>query len=87
VVAAAPGITTYNGSGVTQHAASGQLVTYTNSAEPNEVIIIWGSGFGATTDSDTSYTSSRTKRVLTTASISEAFWRTSPTRADPYIRE
>jgi uncharacterized protein (TIGR03437 family) len=58
VVAAAPGITTYNGSGVTQHAASGQLVTYTNSAEPSEVIIIWGSGFGATTDSDTSYTSS-----------------------------
>lgn len=57
VVAAAPGITTYNGSGVTQHAASGQLITYSNSAEPNEVIIIWGSGFGATTDSDSSYTS------------------------------
>ena len=58
VVAAAPGVTTYNGSGVTQHALSGQLVTYTNSAEPGEIIIIWGSGFGATTDSDTSYTSS-----------------------------
>jgi uncharacterized protein (TIGR03437 family) len=58
VVAAAPGITTYNGSGVTQHATTGQLVTYTNSAEPTEVIIIWGSGFGATTDSDTSYATS-----------------------------
>ena len=57
VVAAAPGITTYNGSGVTQHAANAQLVTYTNSAQPSEVIIIWGSGFGPTTDSDVSYTS------------------------------
>lgn len=54
VVPAAPGITTYNGSGVAQH-VNGTLVTYTASAAPGEVIILWGTGFGATGNSDTTY--------------------------------
>ncbi len=57
VVAAAPGITTYNGSGVAQHALTGALVTHEAPAEPGEVIVLWGTGLGATTDSDTTYTS------------------------------
>jgi uncharacterized protein (TIGR03437 family) len=58
VVTAAPGITTFNGSGVAQHAisAAGALVTYTDAAAPGEVIILWGTGAGPTTDSDTTYT-------------------------------
>jgi len=63
VVAAAPGITTYN-SGATIVAqdfarptdAYGGLVTFQKSAVPGGIITVWGSGFGATTDSDTTYT-------------------------------
>ena len=55
VVAAATGITVFNGSGVVQHAITGALVTYTASAAPNEIITIWGTGFGATGNSDTAY--------------------------------
>jgi len=58
VVAAAPGITIYNGSGIAQH-VNGTLVTYTASAAPGEVIIIWGTGFGATGNSDTTYDTSQ----------------------------
>ena len=58
VVAAAPGITVYNGSGIAQHALTAQLVTYTSSAAPGEVLIIWGTGFGATGNSDTAYDTS-----------------------------
>jgi uncharacterized protein (TIGR03437 family) len=57
VVAAAPGITTFNGSGVAQH-VNGTLVTYTASAAPGEVIILWGTGLGATANSDTTYDTS-----------------------------
>ncbi|MCU1334844.1 MAG: hypothetical protein JWO19_425 [Bryobacterales bacterium] len=62
VVAAAPGITTYNnGTVVAQDTARptdpyGGLITFTKSAVPGGTIIIWGSGFGATGDSDTVYT-------------------------------
>jgi uncharacterized protein (TIGR03437 family) len=63
VVAAAPGITTYN-SGATVVAQDfarptdpyGGLVTFQKSAVPGGIITVWGSGFGATTDSDTTYT-------------------------------
>jgi uncharacterized protein (TIGR03437 family) len=62
VVAAAPGITTINnGSAVAQDTARpgdpyGGLVTFVKSAVPGGTIIVWGSGFGATSDSDTTYT-------------------------------
>ena len=62
VVAAAPGITTYNnGTAVAQDFARptdpfGGLVTFQKSAAPGGIMTIWGSGFGATNDSDTSYT-------------------------------
>jgi len=62
VVAAAPGLTTYNnGTVVAQDNARpteflGGLVTFTKSAPLGGVLIIWGSGFGATSDSDTAYT-------------------------------
>ena len=63
VVTAAPGITTYN-SGATVVAQDfarptdpyGGLVTFQKSAVPGGIITVWGSGFGATTDSDTTYT-------------------------------
>jgi uncharacterized protein (TIGR03437 family) len=64
VVTAAPGITTYNnGTAVAQDVARpgdpyGGLVTFLKSAAPGGTIIIWGSGFGATSDSDTAYTNS-----------------------------
>lgn len=62
VVAAAPGITTYNnGTVVAQDFARptdpyGGLVTFQKSAVPGGIITVWGSGFGATSDSDTTYT-------------------------------
>ena len=62
VVGAAPGITTYNnGTAVAQDTARptdpyGGLVTFLKSAAPGAVIVIWGSGFGATSDDDVSYT-------------------------------
>ena len=63
VVVAAPGITTYN-NGTTIVAQDfarptdpfGGLVTFQKSATPGGVITVWGSGFGATSDSDTAYT-------------------------------
>ena len=63
VVTAAPGITTYN-SGATVVAQDfarptdpyGGLVTFQKSAVPGGIITVWGSGFGATADSDTTYT-------------------------------
>lgn len=64
VVAAAPGITIYqNGTAVAQDVARpsdpyGGLITFTKSAAPGGTIVIWGSGFGATSDSDTAYTGS-----------------------------
>ncbi len=62
VVAAGPGITTYNnGTAVAQDTARpndpyGGLITFTKSAPLGAVIIIWGSGFGATVDDDVKYT-------------------------------
>ncbi len=64
VVAAAPGITIYqNGTAVAQDTARpndpyGGLITFTKSAAPGAIIVIWGSGFGPTSDSDTAYTGS-----------------------------
>ncbi|MCU1336511.1 MAG: hypothetical protein JWO19_2092 [Bryobacterales bacterium] len=62
IVAAAPGITTYsNGTAVAQDTARptdpyGGLITFTKSAAPGAIIVIWGSGFGATSDDDVKYT-------------------------------
>jgi uncharacterized protein (TIGR03437 family) len=62
VVAGGPGITTYNnGTAVAQDTARpndpyGGLITFTKSAPLGAVIIIWGSGFGATVDDDVKYT-------------------------------
>ncbi len=64
VVVAAPGITTYNnGTAVAQDNSRptdpyGGLITFTKSAKPGAVIIVWGSGFGATGNSDTTYDTS-----------------------------
>jgi len=64
VVAAAPGLTTYGSNTVVAQDVArpgdpyGGLVTLTKSAAPGGTFIIWGSGFGATTDSDTTYTGS-----------------------------
>ncbi len=59
VVTAAPGITTFNGSGVATDATTGALLTYTKSGFPGEIIILWGTGLGADpADSDTTYTTS-----------------------------
>lgn len=65
VVAAAPGITTYN-NGATVVAqdfdrrteAYGGLVTFQKSAVPGGIITIWGTGYGATGNSDTTYDTS-----------------------------
>lgn len=58
VVAAAPGVTTYNGSAVAQDASTFSLISYNNSAQPGETLILWGTGLGADpSDSDTTYTS------------------------------
>ena len=64
VVAAAPGITTYNnGTVVAQDNGRpadpyGGLIPLTKSAAPGAVIIIWGTGLGATGNSDTTYDTS-----------------------------
>ena len=64
VVTAAPGITTYNnGTAVAQDNSRptdpyGGLITFTKSAAPGAVIIVWGSGLGATANSDTAYDTS-----------------------------
>jgi uncharacterized protein (TIGR03437 family) len=64
VVSSALGLDTYNGSGTGLGVGTDlnyNVFNYTNSAKPGQNIILWGSGLGATTDSDTSYTSSPTK--------------------------
>jgi uncharacterized protein (TIGR03437 family) len=64
VVSSALGLDTYYGSGTGLGVATDlnySVFNYTNSAKPGQNIILWGSGLGATTDSDTSYTSSPTK--------------------------
>ena len=59
VVASAPGISTYNGSGIATDAVTGALLTYASSGTPGEIIILWGTGLGADpADSDTTYTGS-----------------------------
>jgi uncharacterized protein (TIGR03437 family) len=64
VVTAAPGITTYqNGTAVAQDFARpkdayGGLITFLKSGVPGGIITIWGSGFGATGNSDTTYDTS-----------------------------
>lgn len=59
VVPTALGINTfYTNSGVATDAASGALLTYTNSGAPGENIVLWTTGLGADpADSDTTYTS------------------------------
>lgn len=58
VVPAALGINTfYTNSGVATDAATGALLTYTNSGTPGENIVLWTTGLGADpADSDTTYT-------------------------------
>src|SRR5579884_2017556 len=60
VVPSAYGIDSYNGNlAVAQDAITYQLLNYTNSGKPGEIVILWGSGLGAdSADSDTTYTSS-----------------------------
>jgi uncharacterized protein (TIGR03437 family) len=64
VVAAAPGLTTYGSNTVVAQDFNrptdpyGGLVTLTKSAPPGGTMTIWGSGFGATSDSDSAYTGS-----------------------------
>lgn len=58
VVPSALGIDTYNtNTGVATDAATGGLLTYTNSGSPGETIVLWTTGLGAdSADSDTIYT-------------------------------
>ncbi len=57
VVVSAPGISTYNGSGIATDAVTGALLNYTSSGVPGQIIILWGTGLGADpADSDTTYT-------------------------------
>jgi uncharacterized protein (TIGR03437 family) len=58
VVPAALGINTfYTNSGVATDAASGAVLTYTNSGTPGENIVLWTTGLGADPDdSDTTFT-------------------------------
>jgi uncharacterized protein (TIGR03437 family) len=63
VVAAAPGLDTYWGTGggmiTATDNATGAVIDYTNSARPMETIVLWGSGLGADpADSDSVYASS-----------------------------
>jgi uncharacterized protein (TIGR03437 family) len=55
VVASAPGLDTLygtgNGAGVATD-ANGNVIGLTNSAKPNQTIILWGSGIGADTNND-----------------------------------
>jgi uncharacterized protein (TIGR03437 family) len=61
VVASALGLDTYYGSGsglgVATNATTGVLYSYTNSIPPGTTVVLWGSGLGATPDSDTTNTS------------------------------
>src|ERR1700747_3383549 len=61
VVSTAVGLDTYYGTGiglaVATDATSGPIFTTTTSAKPGQTIVLWGSGLGATTDSDAVYTS------------------------------
>ncbi len=54
------GIDNYDGNtAVVTDAVSGAVLTYTNSAKPGEIVIMWGTGLGADpADSDTTYISS-----------------------------
>jgi uncharacterized protein (TIGR03437 family) len=63
VLAAAPGLDTYYGTGGGMVTATdnktGALIDFTHSATPGQTIVLWGSGLGAdTADSDTVFTSS-----------------------------
>jgi uncharacterized protein (TIGR03437 family) len=59
VVPSAFGFDIYHGWAVATDATSGALITETNSAQPGEVLIFWGTGLGSdSADSDTTYTSS-----------------------------
>jgi len=63
VVPYALGLNTYFGSGsglvLATDNATGDKITYTNSAKPGETVVLYGSGLGAdTADSDTVFTSS-----------------------------
>lgn len=59
VVASAVGINTYYGSvGVATDGITGDLITYSNSGAPGQVIVIWATGLGANReDSDTVFAS------------------------------
>ena len=58
VTPSAVGINSYSGSqGVVTDAATGALLTYTNSGEPGQAVVIWSTGLGANPDdSDTTFT-------------------------------
>jgi uncharacterized protein (TIGR03437 family) len=63
VVASAPGLDTYYGTGggmvTATNNQTGALIDFTHSAAPGQTIVLWGSGLGAdTADSDTVFTSS-----------------------------
>jgi len=60
VVSSAYGIDNYDGNtAVLTDAVSGAILTYTASAKPGEIVILWGTGLGADpADSDTTYISS-----------------------------
>jgi uncharacterized protein (TIGR03437 family) len=47
VVATAFGFDIYNGAAVATDAVSGALITYTNSAQPGQTLLFWGTGVGA----------------------------------------
>jgi uncharacterized protein (TIGR03437 family) len=59
VVPSAFGFDLYHGWAVATDATSGALITDTNSAQPGEVLIFWGTGLGSDpADSDNTYTAS-----------------------------
>jgi len=59
VVPSAFGFDLYHGWAVATDASSGALITETNSAQPGEVLIFWGTGLGSDpADSDNTYTGS-----------------------------
>jgi uncharacterized protein (TIGR03437 family) len=59
VVPSAFGFDLYHGWAVATDATSGALITETNSAQPGEVLIFWGTGLGSDpADSDNTYTTS-----------------------------
>jgi uncharacterized protein (TIGR03437 family) len=64
VVSSAPGLGTFYGTGIglaiATDATTGASFIPANSAKPGQTIVLWGSGLGASTDSDTTYTSART---------------------------